>query len=192
MPGMPRRRPLQLGARTLLLTTLLALMAGCAGAGAAQPAGAPQGAGSGPGAGSAGSGGSSAAGTTGTVPSATGSSSAPATAPSPLGGSGCAAPATITIVLGHEPAPVCMRVGDTVTITAPPSARQPWQPMKSSDAAVLACTSHQEDQGALTAVCHALKPGAVIASTITAPFAGDPHGPPQFMWSLTIHVLPYV
>lgn len=186
---MARSRPLHLGARTLLLTTLLVLSAACASAGAAQPAGSPQGAGSGSAPGSAGSGGSAAAGTTGTVPPATGSSSAPA--PSP-GGSDCAAPASITIVVGHEPAPVCMRVGDTVTITAPESPRQPWQPLTSSNAAVLACTSHQEVQGALTAVCHALKPGAVIASTVTAPFPGDPHGPPQFRWALTIHVLPYV
>jgi hypothetical protein len=189
MPGMPRRRPLPLGARTLLLATLLALSSGCAGAGAAQPAGAPQGAGSG--AGSAGSGGSGAAGTARAIPPATGSSSAPAGAPSPSGGADCAAPpATIAIVPGHEPAPVCLRVGDTLTITAPPSAAQPWQPMKTSDAAVLACASRQEDQGALTAVCHALRPGAVIVSTMTAPFAGDPHGPAQFMWTLTIHVLP--
>lgn len=179
MPGMPRRRPLPSGARTLLLVTLLAFSAACASAGAGQPAGAPQGAGSGSGAGtrSAGSGGSAApAGTTRAVPSAS---------------SGCVgAPTAINVQQGREPAPVCLSVGDTVTITAPPSPTQPWQPMATSNAAVLACTSRQETQGALTAVCRALKPGAVIVSTMTAPFAGDPHGPAQFRWALTIHVLP--
>lgn len=85
---------------------------------------------------------------------------------------------------------MCMHVGGTMTITAPPSAAQPWQPMKTSDATVVACTSHQENQGALTGVCHALKPGTAIVTTMTAPFAGDPHGPAQIMWTLRIHVVP--
>lgn len=62
--------------------------------------------------------------------------------------------------------------------------------MTVTDSSVITCSSQRESQGAFTAVCHALKPDTATASTMTAPFAGDPHGPPQFMWSLTIHVQP--
>lgn len=172
---MPGTRLLAPATRTLLLATLLMLSAACASG--EQAASSQQGADS---SGSAAPGGTSRA--IPPVPS-------PSASPSPS--SGCAAaPVAMAIRIGQQPAPVCLRVGDTLTITAPPSPAQPWQPMNGSDASVIACTSQHADQGALTAVCHALSPGTAKLSTMTAPFAGDPHGPPQFMWTLTIHVQP--
>lgn len=85
---------------------------------------------------------------------------------------------------------MCLHVGETLTISAPPSAAQPWQPMTVSDEMLLTCTSQHGAQGSLTAVCHALKRGTAAVSTMTAPFSGDPHGPAQFIWTLTIEILP--
>lgn len=176
----PNGRTAPLFVRALLMGAMLVLLGACASAGASQ----------GSASGSAGSGGSAAAGdSTGPVPSASSTGPAPSPEPSPAGE--CApAPAVITIRIGHQPPAVCLRVGDSLTITAPSSAAQPWQPMTVTDASVLACTSQRGDQGSLTAVCRALKPGVANVSTMTAPFAGDPHGPAQFMWTLTIHVQP--
>ena len=185
----PGTRPLPFGVRMLLLGALLALSASCASAG--QSSGAAQGsAGVG---GSTGSGDSTASATSSgsagpgrstrpLPPAASASPSSPPTLCTP-------APAVIAVHPGEPSATVCLKVGNTVTITAPPSAAQPWMPLTTSDAAVLACTSQRQDQGSFTATCRALAPGTATVTTQTAPFAGDPHGPPQYMWVLTIIVV---
>jgi hypothetical protein len=43
-------------------------------------------------------------------------------------------------------------------------------------------------EGALAATCHATGVGIATVATITAAFAGDPHGPAQYTWTLTVHV----
>jgi hypothetical protein len=99
-------------------------------------------------------------------------------------------PSTITARTGDRPRPVCLRVGQSLTINSQASPTQPWQPLISSNPAILACTSHSADHGTVTATCKALRSGTAAASTTTAPFAGDPHGPPQYAWSLIIEVRP--
>jgi hypothetical protein len=98
----------------------------------------------------------------------------------------------LTAQPGDQPAPVCLHPGDTLTITAQDSPLQPWQPAISTNPAALSCTSRPQAGGALTIVCHALHPGDVTVSTTTAPFSGDPHGPAQYTWTLTVRILPEV
>jgi len=167
---------LPFGFRALFLGGILLLLASCASTGS-------------------GSGASSSAGeNSGSVgsaqPAGTARPGSPSASAAPSSGaSGCSdASAAFTARTGEQPAPVCLRVGATVTITTQPSPAQPWQPMTTSDTAVLACTSKSADQGVLIATCRALAPGTAAVSTITAPFAGDPHGPPQHTWTLTIQV----
>ncbi len=169
---------LPFGVRALFVGGILLLLASCASTGSGSGSGVSSSTGENPG--SVGS----------AQPAGTARPGSPSTSATPSSGaSGCSdAPAAITARTGEQPAPVCMRVGATVTITAQPSPAQPWQPMTTSDAAVLACTSKAVDQGALIATCRALAPGTATVSTTTAPFAGDPHGPPQHMWTLTIQV----
>ena len=179
MPGTPL---LPFGTRTLLVGGLLAMLAACAAAGsdAGAGAGVPSGARSSPSSlGSAAPAGTARPGPPGT-----------STAPLPVDPLCSPAPASITARFGEQPRPVCLRVGQHLTITTQPSPTQPWQSMTTSAAAVLECTSQLDDQGALTATCSALRPGTATVSTTTAPFAGDPHGPPQHTWTLTIHVQP--
>jgi hypothetical protein len=115
----------------------------------------------------------------------------PPTTPASNGTPGCTpARATITARAGDQPVPVCLHPGHTLTITTEPSPLQPWQPMTSTDPAVLMCSSQPLPQGARTATCRALRPGTATVTTITAPFSGDPHGPAQHTWTLTIHVQP--
>lgn len=96
----------------------------------------------------------------------------------------------ITIRPGDQPAPICLHPGDLLTLGAQPSPTQPWQPPTSSAPATLRCDSRPLADGALTATCHALGLGTASVSTTTAAFAGDPHGPAQYTWTLTVHVTP--
>ena len=96
----------------------------------------------------------------------------------------------IAIRPGGQPAPVHLHPGDTLTLAATSSWLQPWQPLTSSDPTILRCTSRSQADGALTATCHAIAVGTVTVSTTTAPFAGDPHGPAQHTWTLTVHITP--
>jgi hypothetical protein len=111
--------------------------------------------------------------------------------PNRSAGQDCLAPSTVvTAVKGEAPAPVCLRLGDHVTVTAPPSANQPWQAMTSDDESIVGCTSRQLTDGGLEATCTALALGTTTVSTMTAPYAGDPRGPQQSIWRLTITVMP--
>jgi hypothetical protein len=161
------------------------LLASCAGTASGSGSGSsPTGSSAQGGSGSGGSGSAQPAGTARADPPAASDTAS-------QGASGCLpAPAVITARTGEQPAPVCLRVGASLTITAQPSPAQPWQPMTTSNPAVLACTSRAADRGALTATCRALAPGTATISTTTAAFAGDPHGPPQYTWTLTVHVQP--
>jgi hypothetical protein len=100
---------------------------------------------------------------------------------------GCA-PATLTIVKGTPPAPVCLAAGADLNLTSEASPLQPWSALDSSDPAVLSCHSTGHPDGSITATCHANKPGTATLTTVTAPFAGDPHGPAQYQWQLTVTV----
>lgn len=113
----------------------------------------------------------------------------PASAPPPSP-TGCRYPtAPIAARAGSQPAPVCLTPGADLTVAAAQSPAQPWQPMTSSDPSVLSCTSQPQADGALTATCRARAAGTATVSATTAAFAGDPHGPTQYTWTLTVHVL---
>lgn len=100
----------------------------------------------------------------------------------------CAPPTrSITARAGELPSAICLHVGETIDISTERSPPQPWQAMISTDAATVECTSTNVAGGTVRAVCRARQPGTAIVSTTTAPFAGDPHGPPQTTWALTIH-----
>lgn len=137
-----------------------------------------------------------AAGSGGAVPGGSGSAgpvarsmppTLPSEPPAPAPGR-CGGPLSITVDAAHPPAPVCLRVGEKLQIVAGASPRQPWQAVASSDPAVVTCASTRGTDGAVSAVCHALRPGAAVLRTGTEPFAGDPHGPPQQSWELSITV----
>jgi hypothetical protein len=53
---------------------------------------------------------------------------------------------------------------------------------------VLSCTTSVANDGAATGTCRAVRSGQVTVATMTAPFAGDPHGPPQQSWQLAVRV----
>jgi hypothetical protein len=111
--------------------------------------------------------------------------------PSPSGtGAGDCATGTVQIAIrpGETPQPVCLRVGAVLRIDAPASPRQPWQPFTSSDPQVVGCTTAQGQDGAATATCAARRAGSATISTMTGPFAGDPHGPMQQQWQIVVQV----
>jgi hypothetical protein len=114
---------------------------------------------------------------------------APSTSGTPTPSGDCATGTLqVTIRPGETPQPVCMRVGAVLGIDAPASPRQPWQPFVTSDAQVVSCTTAQGQDGAATATCRAVRAGSATVSTMTGPFAGDPHGPMQQRWQLAVQV----
>lgn len=104
--------------------------------------------------------------------------------------SGCAHPTQLRVSPTQAGGPVCLPVGHQLRIDTPTSPHQPWQAFVSSDPGVIECTSTTGPDGAATATCRALRTGSATISTATAPFTGDPHGPPQMTWTLTVHVTP--
>ena len=96
----------------------------------------------------------------------------------------------VTGVPGDAPAPVCLRRGDHLTVKTSASVNQPWQAMTSEDETIVACASRQLPNGGLEATCTALTLGTTTISAITGPYTGDPHGPQQTIWRLTITVMP--
>jgi len=62
------------------------------------------------------------------------------------------------------------------------------QIVRRPDRAVLDCMTTPVPDNGFTATCHAVRAGTVTLTTMTAPFAGDPHGPPQSVWQLTVRV----
>jgi len=130
------------------------------------------------------SGSASPAGTARPAPASSASPRASGTGSATCGSTG----APLIIRPGDQPNPVCVHPGDILTLTAAPSPTQPWQPLTTTDPATLACTTRTGADGALTATCKALRPGAATVSTGTAAFSGDPHGPAQYFWTLTVNV----
>jgi hypothetical protein len=116
------------------------------------------------------------------------STATPPPSPSPDSSPGCASAGRVTVQAGTSPQAICLPVGRQILLDAPASPHQPWQPFTSSNPDVLACTSAPTNDGGATATCHALRPGTATVNTTTAPFAGDPHGPPQYTWQLTVTV----
>jgi hypothetical protein len=128
-------------------------------------------------------------GSAGSAPGATTAAVSQPPATPGSGASGCRRDgAPIIVRAGDQPAPVCLHPGETLTMTTETSPTQPWQPMTTSDATVLGCASRPLANGSRTATCHALQPGIATVATTTAAFTGDPHGPAQYAWTLTIHV----
>lgn len=111
----------------------------------------------------------------------------PTTTPPPTTG-GCPARADVQIRPGAVPAAICLPLNGVLAVTAPPSPRQPWGPLASSDDSVLRCASQPRADGSISGTCTALHPGTATISTVTAPFAGDPGGPPQVRWQIEITV----
>jgi hypothetical protein len=122
-------------------------------------------------------------------------SATPPPSPSTASSLACAGPDRVTVRTGQvtvrtgtSPPAICLAVGRQVQLDAPPSPQQPWQPFTSSNPDLLACTSAPTKDGGAAATCHALQPGTATVTTTTAPFAGDPHGPPQYTWQLTVTI----
>ena len=151
---------------TALMVAALAGVAGCAASAGDQPA-TP----------SAGGGAASEA-----------STATPQPSPPPASPSACASADRVTVQTGTSPQAICLPVGRKLQLDAPASPHQPWQPFTSSNPDVLACTSAPTNDGGATATCRALRPGTASITTTPAPFAGDPHGPPQYTWQLTVTV----
>jgi len=120
-------------------------------------------------------------------PAVSGGSSA-GTPPSSGQPTGCG-PLVVVASQRDQPAPVCLRRGATLRVATEPSPRQPWSPPVSSDGSVLRCESRQAAEGRAEAVCTAMGRGTATVSTQTGPFAGDPHGPAQYLWQLTVTVV---
>lgn len=128
--------------------------------------------------------------TTSTVASTPAPSAAP-TPGHPAPPPGCAAGA-VELEIRAQPGPrpaLCLRTGAQLRFTAESSPRQPWQPLVSSAPSVLSCASHPAVEGSVAGVCTALAPGGTTLTTSTSAFAGDPHGPPQIAWTLTVTVV---
>jgi hypothetical protein len=102
----------------------------------------------------------------------------------------CPDGAQVTVDPAHLPAPICLSVGHTVHLSTTASPLQPWQTFASSDPDVVRCESTRTRDGAVQAKCTGQKPGTAVLTTGTTPFQGDPHGPAQRMWQLTITVTP--
>jgi hypothetical protein len=98
-------------------------------------------------------------------------------------------PITLTASQGVQPAPVCLRRGATLHITTEPSPHQPWSLPLSSDTSVLRCAAHRLPGGAAAATCTARRLGTATITTCTSAFAGDPHGPPQYLWQVQVTVV---
>jgi hypothetical protein len=161
----------------LVLAVAVPLIASCGGPD--QPAG-------------GGSGSTGPPGSTGSPPVAggsgsTGSTGTPGPAPTGTGGR-CADGTTITARVGAAPAAVCLTRGGSLLVRTEPSHLQPWAPLASSDESIVRCRSRRLADGAVEATCTAVGPGTATLSTSTAPFGGDPHGPPQDTWRLPITV----
>jgi hypothetical protein len=95
---------------------------------------------------------------------------------------------TLVARTGERPAPVCLRRGATLRVVTEPSPRQPWSLPASSDRSMLRCVSRRRPEGAAVATCRARRAGTVTVATQTAPFAGDPHGPPEYLWQVTVTI----
>jgi hypothetical protein len=125
----------------------------------------------------------------GSAPPASTASAAQTLPDSPAGTkSACTAASRITVQPGPMPPPLCLPVGGQLTVDTPTSPMQPWQLFTTSDRQVLDCASALGADGVATATCRALKLGTAVVSTHTAPFAGDPHGPAQLTWQVTVAV----
>lgn len=96
--------------------------------------------------------------------------------------------AHLTVNPARPPAPICLRVGHILRLSTAASPLQPWENLTSSDPRVVTCESTRGADGAVQARCTGLKPGTAVLSTQTMPFQGDPHGPAQVMWQLTVTV----
>ncbi|WP_026411122.1 hypothetical protein [Actinomadura oligospora] len=96
---------------------------------------------------------------------------------------------SVTARRGGTPPPLCLTVGAVLRVTAEPSPRQPWSPLTTTDEQVLTCDSRPGPRGTTIATCTAKRPGRATITTVTTPFAGDPHGPAQFRWSQQIDVV---
>jgi hypothetical protein len=96
----------------------------------------------------------------------------------------------LTVHPGDNPPPLCLRVGATLHITASSSPYQPWQPLTSSTTDIVGCDTTVGADGTVSAVCHARQTGTAVLTATTGAFSGDPHGPPQYRWQLTVRVQP--
>ena len=156
---------------------VLVLAAGC---GSAPPPGQPLPPSGGQGTGTATTG--------GPQPSTSTSPPPPSSSSSPTGSARCGARRVVASVR-EQPEPQCLQVGASLRISAEPSPRQPWSLPASSDESVLRCAARLLPDGAAAATCTAMRHGTATVTTSTAPFAGDPHGPPQTQWHLVVNVV---
>jgi hypothetical protein len=97
-------------------------------------------------------------------------------------------PNVVAVAKGDTPLPIRLTAGTDLHIHSGPSPQQPWSALESSDPAVLACHNIGHPDGSVTATCHAVTPGTATLTTVTAPFKGDPRGPAQHRWQLSVTV----
>jgi hypothetical protein len=118
-------------------------------------------------------------------------SSDPVVADRTLPPGGCVSSTIVLEIDPRQPPPVplCLRVGTQLRFSATSSPRQPWQPLASSAPTVLRCDSHPAVEGSIGGECTATNAGQSTLTTSTAAFAGDPHGPPQYQWTLEVTVV---
>jgi hypothetical protein len=110
--------------------------------------------------------------------------------PGPSDRAGCVASTDEATARTREaPGQICLIVGATLNVSSEASPLQPWTPLSTSDPSVLACISRAGPDGTVEGTCRALRPGTATLTTNTGPFAGDPHGPPQYLWQLTVTVV---
>jgi hypothetical protein len=107
----------------------------------------------------------------------------------PPSGGPCQSQPSVRIKAGDRPDPVCLPVSGLLHLASDPSPRQPWTTLISSDPKILSCAAQVGKDGAVTATCTPHLGGTVTISTMTAPFAGDPSGPPQYQWTLRVTVV---
>jgi len=115
---------------------------------------------------------------------------APVSAPAPRRCADGAAGADVIVDPARPPKPVCISVGHVVELSTGIAPHHPWSAFASSDPAVLACASARVPGGAVQARCTGRRPGIAVITTGTMPVPGDPHGPAQRIWELTVTVAP--
>jgi branched-chain amino acid aminotransferase len=181
----PRAYVMTTFSRALVLASLGALaLAGCnkSPAGNGRAAGRPSGA--------------TSPGASAPASPATGSSVSPGRLPPPLDPgptlrSGCVSSTEeATARMAEPPGQTCLVVGAKLHVAAQPSPRHPWQPLSSSDSAILSCTSTTGASGTIDGTCRALRAGTAVVTTTTEAAMGDTRYSPDYVWELKVRIVP--
>jgi len=109
----------------------------------------------------------------------------PGSGPTPSRADCVASVEEVTVRPGDPPGSICVVVGATLRVTSAPSKPR-WQPLSTSDPAVVSCDTTYDPAGTLSGTCRALSSGkAVLASTTGAPTEARP----DTVWETTVTVV---